>query len=160
MGKATFLAAVLLAPIAGLPAAAMAQDAAPPPCEISIISNERLQDAVDGHTETLHFNGYDGLCQRLAQEGFGLKFDDNSGIEAERTFGWVSVAMFDLATEITSPARQTTISLTADLREEDKAAMLVESLRAAMGELAQDQDLFVASLRREIDAVRQAVAPQ
>ncbi|MET3725881.1 hypothetical protein [Sphingomonas trueperi] len=40
-----------------------------------------------------NFKGYDALCKRLKQEGLTLAIVSDSGVLAERSYGWVNVRL-------------------------------------------------------------------
>lgn len=155
------LIAGLAASGALLPVAVVAQaDGAAPQCDVTYFTTEDLL-ALIGRTENPPvIEGFEALCLRLAQEGAGLRLTHNSGELSERSFGWVSVSVIDLTTQIEGTARQTTISLTQDLGQPVVEGALIDALAAALRDVARDPDPFIQSMRDEIAEIRQVLAPR
>jgi hypothetical protein len=161
MRMVNILAAALGASCLLLPTAVLAQDdAAEPPCKIDYFASEDLLELIERSDRPFAFEGSQAFCLRLAEEGAGLVLDHNSGSLLERGYGWVSVAVIDLASEIGSYRRATTIAAADGLDPQALEALLLDSLKTAVTTVAAEPDLFIASMRDELAKVRQRLAPQ
>lgn len=144
-----------------LPIPAAAQDVSSPPrCGIDFFTSPEMLELIGGSNSSFGFDGYEAFCQRLGAEGAGLMFDHHAGTSAERSYGWVAVALIDLATGIPSQRRSTTISTSDSLEPAELTLLLLDSLETAIKSTADNQDAFIASLREEVAEVQQRFAPQ
>ncbi|MGC1269168.1 MAG: hypothetical protein WA842_01070 [Croceibacterium sp.] len=104
------------------------------------------------------FPGSGDFCRRMAREGVGLRIIEAGGEMAERSYGWVSVGLYDIATSIDGEFRQVVINTNEDHGPQAQETALKDALTGAVTSLARQGDMAFAAVPEEVARLRQAYA--
>lgn len=127
------------------------------PCDYTYQSSARMSGLLQAWPP-FGFPGSGDLCRRMAQEQIGLRIIDAGGEMAGRSYGWVSVGLYDLATGIDGEFRQVVINTNEDHGPQAQEAALHDALVNAVTALAQQSDMAFAAVPEEVARLRQAYA--
>lgn len=149
MRKQLGLAAALAA---GLWSGAAAQAQEADPCVIDTLAQPDVT-AVLAQFQ-YGFPGYDALCSRLSAAGMGVALTGVLGDVADRSYGLITVSVFDRQNEVESALKVTATGLDAELSSEAQAAALMRAINDAMQFLSTNPEPYITSAHDEVARLR------
>lgn len=96
------------------------------------------------------FDGYDSLCAALAETGMGVVFYGAAGQVSDRSYGLVTLAVFDGASGVEGNAVITATSLDEALTDEGRDYALIRAINEAMRLLSTNPQHYIASAAEEL----------
>ena len=155
-GRSRHWARVALAalPLA-LTAAALPQQPKPR-CSIDYSANSTLTDLIK--SRGFRFDGYDRLCPMLAARGLGLDIISDSGVLAERSYGFIFVALRRVKTAVVGSKGRSSVVVSRTVSTPEAENMMMEALSNALTEFAKAPEPFMDAVDAEEARLRRTLA--
>lgn len=136
--------------------AAQAQEASA--CNIETLSEPRISAVLARFGYA--FENYDSLCAILADAGMGVALTGTHGQVTDRSYGLISVTLFDQVSEIEGNAVVTSTSLDLDITPEGGEQSQMRAINDAMRLIGTNPEHYIASVRAEIARLQTHFAEQ
>jgi hypothetical protein len=130
--------------------AAQAQEASA--CNIETLSDPSISAVLARFGYA--FENYDLLCASLADAGMGVALSGTNGVVSDRSYGLISVTLFDQASEISGNALVTATSLDLDITPEGGEQAQMRAINDALRLIATNPDHYITSVRAEVSRLQ------
>jgi len=126
-------------------------------CAIRHTAEGTLKESI--HEDGFSFKGYDALCKRLKQEGLTLAIVSDSGVLAERSYGWVNVRLRRTSSGISGWFSRVCTILSREASTPAAKKAEYDALNSVAEQIARDPAPFIASVVEAETDARNAPRP-
>lgn len=144
MRKRLFFLATLATSL-GAASGAHAQEAST--CLIDTMGEPVITEVLSQYSYS--FEGYETLCTSLLDAGMGVALVGVKGQVADRSYGLVTLTVFDRQSEVESVDNVTSTALDVELTDEGASQALMQAINYAMQFLSNTPERYITSARAE-----------